>query len=340
MSDSALITTRKLREMVRLRPAMYIGSTDEAGLDHLIIELFDNSVDQFLAGEASNVNVEITGNSVRVTDDGPGLPFDMQHDALGESLATQYLTNFHNSPTADGHVPHIHFDAVGCGLFVVNYLSSLMTCRSWRGTNLWEQQFVQGEPTSSPRIVATGTGRGTEIEFTPDASIFKDTMLSAERLRMQLFVAAHLIPGIVVGLQNERFQSWQGLSGLLRVTSAFSQIPGPVFSMDRNTKKFRIIAAAKGLAKEKTVAHFSWANGFYTVQGGTHATAFANALGSVRWKPAIAMIHVIMNEPQFSGTSKTKLCVEELKSAMAALIREQLKPWCQNNKVGRYAGDH
>lgn len=163
MSDSALITTRKLSELVRLRPAMYIGSTDEAGLDHLIIELFDNSVDQFLAGEASNVNVEITGNSVRVTDDGPRLPFDMQHDALGESLATQYLTNFHNSPTADGHVPHIHFDAVGCGLFVVNYLSSLMTCRSWRGTNLWEQQFVQGEQTLLPELLQPERAAGRKL---------------------------------------------------------------------------------------------------------------------------------------------------------------------------------
>ncbi len=109
-------------EHIRLRPGMYIGSTCQFGIQHLVFEAVDNAVDQFLANKVREIVVQGVGKTIRVSDDGEGYPFDRM-DAEGMSLGVKYLTQRHNTNTVDDHTPHVHANGFGCGLFALNALS-------------------------------------------------------------------------------------------------------------------------------------------------------------------------------------------------------------------------
>ncbi|HJU39305.1 MAG TPA: ATP-binding protein, partial [Tahibacter sp.] len=160
-------------EAVRRRPGMYVGNPGPEALQHLIDELVSNAIDQFLMGQATFVGVRVHDDGgIEVSDDGAGLPFDQPAPDDSASLATHWFTTPHHTARADGHAPHVHVHSqFGIGLPIANHCSHRLVCRAWRNGALWEQTFADGMPDASPRVVATGDGRGTRIAFWPDGSI-------------------------------------------------------------------------------------------------------------------------------------------------------------------------
>ncbi|MCA9060386.1 MAG: hypothetical protein KDA85_17875 [Planctomycetaceae bacterium] len=323
---------------IRKRPAMYIGDIGQTGLHHLIFELFDNSVDQYFAGNVTWVKIEIDGSCIRVSDDGKGLPFDQPADTGGSSLATHYLTCIHDRATADGHAPHLHFRGHGVGLVAVNALSASLTCRSWRSGQLWEQSFVQGHPTDAPGIVKSGSGSGTCIEFVADPLVFRDATIDTVKLRAFFFEAAHLTPGLKVRFQAECFQSQNGIADLVRFHSTLRRFTGDVFSIHQECEDFEVYAAAAGsVSKAADTDWMTWCNGSRTLEHASHKTAFAKALGTLGWRPGIAMIHVLMRNPQYGTPTKSRLTNLDLVTPLAAVVRTELRSWCETAGIGNFA---
>lgn len=310
---------------IRLRPGMYIGDTGPRGITHLVNELVANGLDQYLAGQASRIDVTHRGVSICVSDDGAGLPYDAP-GTEGKTLAETFFTELHDTPTADGHSPHIHLNSGGVGLIVVTALSSKVEVVSHRAGFRWEQCFENGCAVSSPRKTPS-TDRGTSITFAPDATVLSANTPSWPLIRRKLFDIAHLFPNVVLGLQHEAFHAKDGLLDLAKFFSSKDDtlLPTsdqPSLQVDVEMDGIHINAAACGTAK--TCQWLSWCNGLSTSQHGTHVAGFKDALRSVGWTPAAAMIHVLMKQPAFSAPTKSSLATKHVRKVVSNAIRDQL----------------
>ena len=176
-------------EAVRLRPAMYIGSTGEMGLHHLVYEVVDNSVDEALAGYAKKVEVTIhVDNSITVVDDGRGIPVDMMDTPDGKRMpAVQVvLTKLHAGGKFDASNYKVSGGLHGVGVSCVNALSQEFNVEIWRDGHTWEMDFSCGAPTSELRQAGTSKRRGTMVHFLPDKSIFTVTEFNYDTLAQRL----------------------------------------------------------------------------------------------------------------------------------------------------------
>src|SRR5579863_6457888 len=191
--DSTSIKVLEGLEAVRLRPAMYIGSTGEAGLHHLVYEVVDNSVDEALAGYANEVNVTIhEDDSVTVVDNGRGIPVDL-HEDEGVSAAQVVMTKLHAGGKFDSNSYKVSGGLHGVGVSCVNALSELLKLEIWRPakgesvSSTWEQEYARGIPKSP--LARTGTARrktGTKVTFKPDGSIMDATKFNFDTLSQRL----------------------------------------------------------------------------------------------------------------------------------------------------------
>src|SRR5271165_7370499 len=164
-------------EAVRKRPAMYIGSTGEMGLHHLVYEVVDNSVDEALAGFADRIDVTIhIDNSITVVDNGRGIPVD-EMDVDGERLpaAQVVMTMLHAGGKFDSSTYKVSGGLHGVGVSCVNALSHLLELEIWRDGQVWEQTYSKGEPTSKLKKTGNTKKRGTKVHFVPDTTIFTAT---------------------------------------------------------------------------------------------------------------------------------------------------------------------
>ncbi len=316
-----------IAEMIRLRPGMYIGDTGPRGLEHLIHELVANGLDQYLAGKATRIGVTYRdGHSICVSDNGEGLPFDVPASG-SRTLAETYFTELHATPTADGHSPHVHLNAGGVGLIVVSALSSVVEVVSHRAGFCWQQRFEKGYATA-PLRQTKSTGRGTSITFVPDAEVMSSQPPRWSVVRRRLFDAAHLFPGLILGLQEEVFHAPGGLLELAEFDSSemdevFTSPDQAVFKLNVELDDIQINAAAFGTAK--ACRWRSWCNGMSTVQHGTHVAGFKDALKSAGWTPAAAMIHVLLKRPEFSAPTKSSLSTKHVRSVVRRAVLDQLK---------------
>lgn len=310
---------------IRLRPGMYIGDTGPRGVAHLVHELVANGLDQYLAGHASSINVTYQGAAICVSDDGAGLPFD-EPGTEGRSLAETFFTEYHQTPTADGHSPHVHLNPGGVGLIVVTALSTTVEVVSHRGGFRWQQHFENGRPVSSPQKTPSAD-RGTRITFVPDAKTLLSSSPSWPLIRRKLFDTAHLFPGVILGLQEETFHAPRGLTDLAEFFSAKEEpFSGPdqrTLNVDIEVDDIHVNAAACGTAD--TCHWLSWCNGIATSLHGTHVAGFQDALRYEKWTPAAAMIHVVMKQPQFSAPTRASLTNEHVRKVVHQAIRDQLK---------------
>ena len=194
-------------EAVRLRPAMYIGSTGEMGLHHLVYEVVDNSVDEALAGYAKKIDVTIhVDNSITVVDDGRGIPVDMMTMGDGKMMpAVQVvLTKLHAGGKFDSSTYKVSGGLHGVGVSCVNALSQEFNVEIWRDGHTWEMDFSCGAPVSELRKAGTSKKRGTKIHFLPDKTIFTATEYNYDTLAQRLRELAFLNKGLEITLTDER----------------------------------------------------------------------------------------------------------------------------------------
>src|SRR3984893_323926 len=191
---------------VRLRPAMYIGSTGEMGLHHLVYEVVDNSVDEALGGHATRIDVTIhVDNSITVVDDGRGIPVD-DKVINGEKMpAVQVvLTMLHAGGKFDASNYKVSGGLHGVGVSCVNALSEEFDVEIWRDEFAWEQYYSKGAPISLLRKMGASTRKGTKIHFLPDKSIFTVTEVNYDTLAQRLRELAFLKKGLEIHLTDER----------------------------------------------------------------------------------------------------------------------------------------
>src|ERR1700678_4406610 len=193
-------------EHVRKRPAMYIGSTGEVGLHHLVYEVVDNSVDEALAGYADKIEVAIhLDNSITVIDNGRGIPVDSM-DIDGEKIpaAQVVMTTLHAGGKFDASSYKVSGGLHGVGVSCVNALSEELDLEIWRDGATWEQTYSKGEPTSKMKKVGAAKRRGTKVHFLPDRSIFTATEYNYDTLAQRLRELAVLNKGLLITLTDER----------------------------------------------------------------------------------------------------------------------------------------
>ena len=355
-------------EAVRLRPAMYIGSTGEMGLHHLVYEVVDNSVDEALAGYAKRVDVVIhVDNSITVTDDGRGIPVDMKTLPNGEKMpAVQVvLTKLHAGGKFDSSTYKVSGGLHGVGVSCVNALSQEFNVEIWRDGHTWEMDFSCGLPTSELRKSGTSKKRGTKVHFLPDKTIFAATEYNYDTLAQRLRELAFLNKGLEITLTDERtadaktgeakraeFKYAGGIAEFVKHLNRGKQIlhDKPI-TMEASRSNVEIdIALQYNDSYSETV--FSFANNINTVDGGSHLSGFRtsltrtiNAIGQsmglfkdlkeslsgddVR-EGLVAVVSVKLPQPQFEGQTKGKLN-SDIAGIVQAFVNERLGGYLEQN---------
>jgi len=355
-------------EAVRLRPAMYIGSTGEMGLHHLVYEVVDNSVDEALAGYAKRIEVVIhVDNSITVVDDGRGIPVDMMNVGNGEMMpAVQVvLTKLHAGGKFDASNYKVSGGLHGVGVSCVNALSQEFNVEIWRDGHTWEMDFSCGLPTSELRKAGTSKRRGTKVHFLPDRSIFAVTEYNYDTLAQRLRELAFLNKGLEITLTDERtadpktgearraeFRYVGGIAEFVKhLNRGKSVLHDKPIVMEASRDKVEMeIALQYNDSYSETV--FSFANNINTVDGGSHLSGFRtsltrtiNAIGQslglfkdmkenlsgddVR-EGLVAVVSVKLSQPQFEGQTKGKLN-SDIAGTVQAFVNERLGMFLEQN---------
>jgi DNA gyrase subunit B len=362
------ITVLEGMEHVRLRPAMYIGSTGEMGLHHLVYEVVDNSVDEALAGYAKKIEVTIhVDNSITVVDDGRGIPVDMMALANGEKMpAVQVvLTKLNAGGKFDSSNYKVSGGLHGVGVSCVNALSQELNVEIWRDGHTWEMDFSCGIATSELRMAGTSKRRGTKVHFLPDRSIFTATEYNYDTLAQRLRELAFLNKGLEITLTDERtsdpktgearrseFRYAGGIAEFVKhINRGKTVLHEKPIVMEAQRDNVEIeIALQYNDSYSETV--FSFANNINTVDGGTHLSGFRtsltrtiNAIGQqiglfkdvkenlsgddVR-EGLVAVVSVKLSQPQFEGQTKGKLN-SDIAGTVQAFVNERLGMFLEQN---------
>jgi DNA gyrase subunit B len=359
-------------EAVRKRPAMYIGSTGEMGLHHLVYEVVDNSVDEALAGHADKIEVTIhLDNSITVIDNGRGIPVDMM-DIDGEKLpaAQVVLTKLHAGGKFDASSYKVSGGLHGVGVSCVNALSEEFDLEIWRDGFTWEQTYSKGEPTSKLKKAGASKKLGTKIRFLPDRTIFTATEYNFDTLAQRLRELAFLNKGLLITLTDERAtdaKTGEAKSAEFKYSGGIAEF---IKHLNRgkqvlHDKVIYMEAERSGVVMEIGLQYndaysesvFSFANNINTVDGGSHLSGFRMALtrtinyagqqmglfkdvkenltGDDVREGLVAVISVKLPQPQFEGQTKGKLN-SDIAGVVQAFVNERLGAYLeQNPTVGR-----
>jgi len=369
--DSTSIKVLEGLEAVRLRPAMYIGSTGEMGLHHLVYEVVDNSVDEALAGYADAVDVTIKGdNSVTVVDNGRGIPVDL-HEEEGVSAAQVVMTKLHAGGKFDSKSYKVSGGLHGVGVSCVNALSENLELEIWRDGYTWYQEYACGVPKAP--LVKQGKSRktGTRITFKPDTTIMTAPVFNFGTLEQRLRELAFLNKGLTITLNDERvepektvvFKYDGGISEFIKHLNRTKAVlhEKPIhFEAERempNNGGTLSMEVALQYNDGYSESVFSFANNINTVDGGTHLTGFRTALtrtinkfgqdqglfkdvkenltGDDVREGLTAVVSVKVPQPQFEGQTKGKLN-SDIAGFMTQFVNEKLEEYFdKNSTVGR-----
>jgi len=345
-------------EAVRMRPAMYIGSTGPAGLHHLVYEVVDNSIDEALAGFCDQVNVTIhIDGSLTVVDNGRGIPVDRH--ASGKSAAEVVLTVLHAGGKFDNESYKVSGGLHGVGVSVVNALSETLDLEIWRNGQVYQQSYERGVPTGELEVTGTTKRRGTKVTFKPDAQVFESTTFSFDTLAQRLRELAFLNGGIVITLDDERdgkSHKFHYEGGIVSFVTHLNKNKVAV-----NEKPIYMRGEKDGIDAELALQWndgyaetiYTFANNINTHEGGTHLSGFRSALtrtinfyaaknnlakdlkesvtGEDIREGLTAVVSVKIPHPQFEGQTKTKLGNTEVKGIVEAILNDKLGAYLEEN---------
>ncbi len=352
-------------EAVRKRPGMYIGSTSERGLHHLVYEIVDNAVDEALAGYCSHIIVTINpDNSVTVEDDGRGIPVGLNHKA-GKSALEVVYTVLHAGGKFGGGGYKVSGGLHGVGASVVNALSSVLCVEVYRDGQVYYQSYKIGKPDSPVEIIdkCEMDKHGTKVTFLPDSSIFEVTEFDYDTLKQRLRETAFLTKGLRITLSDTRrepavsneFHYAGGIKEFVTYLNKSSEALYEDVIYCEGKKDNVYVEVAMQHNDSYNDATYSFVNNIITPEGGTHLAGFRNALTKTfnlyarsnkilkDADPALsgddiregltAIISVKIEEPQFEGQTKQKLGNSEARGAVDSVVSEQLTYFLEQNPV-------
>ena len=358
--DSTSITVLEGRDAVRKRPAMYIGSTGEIGLHHLVYEVVDNSIDEALAGYCDTVDVAIhLDNSITVIDNGRGIPVD-ELKKEKRSAAEVVMTKLHAGGKFDSNAYKVSGGLHGVGVSCVNFLSEKLHLEIWRDGRTYEQEYARGVPVARLEPTGKTRRRGTKVTFKPDPQIFTETSFSFDKLSERLREKAFLNKGIRITIKDERedpersheFYYKGGIAEFVKHLNKNKQTlhDKPIY-FERESDILAIeVAIQYNDAYDEKV--YSFANNINTVDGGTHLSGFRSAFtrtinayaqssglaknfkssltGDDVREGLVAVISVKLPQPQFEGQTKGKLN-SDVKGAVESFLNERLTEFFEQN---------
>jgi DNA gyrase subunit B len=349
-------------EAVRKRPAMYIGSTDDRGLHHLVYEVVDNAIDEALAGHCDAISVTIHGDgSVSVADDGRGIPVDT-HEKYDRPAVEVVMTKLHAGGKFDNKSYQVSGGLHGVGVSVVNALSERLAVQVKRDGAVYRQEFAAGAPQGEldrVRDLDPDEGTGSEIRFWPDTGVFETTDFAFSTLESRLRELAFLNSGVEITIVDERdgeSSTFLYDGGIREFVEYLNETKEPlhpdVVYFEDEDQDIHVEVAMQGTRELQGSIH-AFANNINTREGGTHLTGFKTALtrvvndyaqdngllgdidgtltGEDIREGLTAVISVKHPDPQFEGQTKTKLGNSEVRGIVESTVHEQLGTFFEEN---------
>ena len=347
-------------EAVRKRPGMYIGSTSSSGLHHLVYEIVDNSIDEALAGYCKHITVTINkGDSITVTDDGRGIPVDIQPQT-GKPALEVVFTVLHAGGKFGGGGYKVSGGLHGVGASVVNALSEWLRVRVYKNGKIHEMKFARGHITQEMRIVGDTDKTGTEVTFQPDPEMFDDTQYSYEILHERMREEAFLNAGLSITITDDRGETPETetmcYAGGIREFATWTNRHKTVIHND-----VIYLSGNKGDASAEIAVQYndgyneslqSFANDVRTPEGGMHETGFKTALtrvlnnygtknGMIKGDDKVsgedcregitAIISVKLTDAQFEGQTKAKLGNAYIRTLVEQIVGDQLTTYFEEH---------
>jgi DNA gyrase subunit B len=359
--DARSIKVLEGLEAVRKRPGMYIGSTGERGLHHLVYEVVDNAVDEALAGYCDTIDVTLLADGgVRVVDDGRGIPVD-DHPVEHRPAIEVVMTTLHAGGKFDGESYAVSGGLHGVGVSVVNALSERLDVEIRRDGYVWTQSYERGDPASPLVRGAASDETGTTITFWPDHQIFETTEWSFETLSRRMQEMAFLNRNLAITISDQRqdepraaeYMYEGGIADFVRYINASKEpVHGTVIDFGEDGEGVSVEIAMQWSAAYTESVH-TFANTINTAEGGTHEEGFRAALTTIVNRYAreqkllrekddnltgedvreglTAIVSIKLADPQFEGQTKTKLGNTEAKSFVQKACNDHLRDWFDRN---------
>ncbi len=364
------ITALEGLEAVRLRPGMYIGSTDAKGLHHLVWEVIDNSIDEHLAGYCTEITTIVhPDNSITVIDDGRGIPTGM-HQKLGKSALEVVMTVLHAGGKFDKDTYKVSGGLHGVGISCVNALSIYLRAEVHREGKIFEQTFSEGKPTSEVIVIGDSNKTGTQITFRPDDKIFPERVYKFDTLSLRMRELSYLNSGLKLKLIDEReevedddgkpagfrTQDYYSEGGLKEFVAYLDESREPLIE-----EPIHVIGKEENVEVEVAMQYnnsfteniHSYVNNINTREGGTHVSGFRRAVArefgkygedsgmfaKMKFKintddfreGMTAVVSVKVQEPQFKGQTKGELGNSEVTGIVSRAVGNALKVFLEEN---------
>ena len=363
--DASQIQVLEGLEAVRKRPGMYIGSTSSSGLHHLVYEIVDNSIDEALAGYCHHIEVVIEpGDIICVTDDGRGIPVDIQEQTGKPALEVVY-TVLHAGGKFGGGGYKVSGGLHGVGASVVNALSEWLEVQVYKNGKIYQMMFSRGEITEGMKIVGETDKTGTRVRFKPDPIMFEDTVYDYDILHTRMREQAFLNAGLRITTEDRRGE--EPIRDTMCYEGGIREFVGYI---NRNKEPLHEGVIYVSGEKDDGIAEIamqwndsynevivSFANNIHTPEGGMHETGFKAALtrvlnaygkkiGALKEGDSLsgedcregltAVISVKLTNPQFEGQTKAKLGNSEMRTLVDAIVSDKLEQFLEENPaVGR-----
>ena len=358
--DASQIQVLEGLEAVRKRPGMYIGSTSSSGLHHLVYEIVDNSIDEALAGYCNRIEVVIEpGDIISVTDNGRGIPVDIQ-EQTGKSALEVVFTVLHAGGKFGGGGYKVSGGLHGVGASVVNAMSEWLIVQVHKNGKIYEMRFSRGHITQEMRIIGDTDRTGTTVRFKPDPEMFEETVYDYDILHTRMREQAFLNGGLYISTEDKREGKEQKdemcyEGGIREFVSFINQNKTPLHNDVIYMKGKRADSEAE-IALQYNDSYneiiVSFANNIHTPEGGMHETGFRTALTRVLNAYGIkvgllknddklsgedcregitAIISVKLTEPQFEGQTKAKLGNSEMRTLVDSVVSDKLEQFLEEN---------